>query len=207
MNGICTVYVVDDDVSVRTSICMMLDAAGFPNRAFAGADEFLAACTPDTCGCIILDVNMPGMSGPELQDELSRRGIKLPIIFLSGQGTIPLSVKAMKSGALDFLTKPVKGMVLLDRVRDALKQCSVLLDQAQAARRLASLSARERMVMKMVVEGKTSKDIARLLGISYRTVEVYRTRIMQKTGAANGMELARIVLKTTGSQIDRGDNP
>jgi FixJ family two-component response regulator len=207
MNGICTVYVVDDDVSVRTSICMMLDAAGFPNRAFAGADEFLAACTPDTCGCIILDVNMPRMSGPELQDELSRRGIKLPIIFLSGQGTIPLSVKAMKSGALDFLTKPVKGMVLLDRVRDALKQCSILLDQAQAARRLASLSARERMVMKMVVEGKTSKDIARLLGISYRTVEVYRTRIMQKTGAANGMELARIVLKTAGSQIDRGENP
>lgn len=120
------VFVVDDDLSVCDSISELLEVAGYTVETFQSAEEFLEICTPDTYGCIILDVNMPGMGGPGLQTELARRKLLLPIIFLSGQGTIPLTVRAIKAGAMDFLTKPVKSSILLTRVQDAMAQLSVL---------------------------------------------------------------------------------
>jgi FixJ family two-component response regulator len=190
------VYIVDDDASVRDSISMLLEAAGYAVAIFARAEEFLDVCTPDTLGCIILDVNMPDMDGPTLQQELTRRGLQLPIIFLSGQGTIPLTVRTLKAGAMDFLTKPVKGTVLLECVQGALEQCIIRQKNADTNHsidaRLALLTEREREVLNLAVAGHTSKEIAQRLGISYRTVEIHRAHIMQKTGASNMLELARI---------------
>ena len=196
MNDRANVFVVDDDASVRDSISMLLDAAGYIVAPFARAEEFLSMCSSDTEGCIILDVNMPDMDGPALQEELSQRGLHLPIIFLTGQGTIPLTVRALKAGALDFLTKPVKGEVLIARVQEALQQLSITRKQAKdsesIAARLATLTDREREVMMLAVAGYTSKEIAQRLNISYRTVEIHRAHVMQKTGTSNMLELARI---------------
>lgn len=190
------VFIVDDDAVVLDSLRMLLEAAGYAVATFHGAEDFLEICTPDTHGCIILDVNMPDMDGPALQEELNRRGLQLPVIFLSGHGTIPLTVRALKAGAMDFLTKPVKGSDLLARVQEAMHQCSVRQKQAKevqsVASRLAMLTERENEVLKLAVEGQTSKEIAQRLGISYRTVEIHRAHVMQKTGASNMLELARI---------------
>jgi FixJ family two-component response regulator len=196
MNEINNIFVVDDDESVRDSISMLLEAAGYEVATFSRAADFLNICNSSTLGCIILDVNMPEMDGPTLQEELARRGLQLPIIFLSGQGSIPLTVRTIKSGAMDFLTKPVRGAVLLDSVKSALAHCADLHNQAKTAQsisaRLAMLTEREHEVMLLAVEGYTSKEIAQRLDISYRTVEIHRARIMQKTGASNMLELARI---------------
>jgi FixJ family two-component response regulator len=196
MNENTNVFVVDDDASVRDSISMLLDTAGYVVSTFARADEFLAICSSNTEGCIILDVDMPDMDGPALQEELLRRGLHLPIIFLSGQGTIPMTVRALKAGALDFLTKPVKGDVLMACVNEALQQLSISRKQAKVsesiAARLAALTEREREVMMLAVAGHTSKEIAQRLNISYRTVEIHRAHVMQKTGTSNMLELARI---------------
>lgn len=191
-----TVFVVDDDAAVRDSLSMTLRAFDYAVATFSGADEFLNVCTPETQGCIILDVNMPNMDGPSLQVELKRRGLLLPIIFLSGQGTIPLSVRTIKAGAIDFLTKPVDGDVLLVRVQEALQECSNLQKQAKDSQsvtsRLAMLTEREREVLTLAIAGLTSKEISQRLNISYRTVENYRAHILLKTGASNMVELAHI---------------
>lgn len=196
MNKISNVFVVDDDESVRDSISMLLEVGGYAVATFSCADDFLKICTSSTQGCIILDVNMPGMDGPMLQDELTHRGLQLPIIFLSGQGSIPLTVQAIKSGAMDFLTKPVRGAVLLASVKAALEQCSILQNQFRISQsnsaRLAMLTEREHEVMMLAVAGQTSKEIAQRLDISYRTVEIHRAHIMQKTGTSSMLELARI---------------
>jgi FixJ family two-component response regulator len=201
MNNIANVFVVDDDEAVRDSLRMMLKAAGRSVATFQSAEEFLAICNSETLGCIILDVNMPGMDGPGLQAELNRRGLLLPIIFLTGQGSIPLSVRTMKAGAMDFLTKPVDGKELMDCVKQALDKCAQLQLQAQNNQShsaiLATLTEREREVMRLVVEGLTSKEIGECLHISFRTVENHRAQVMQKTGAANLLELARMVANLT----------
>jgi FixJ family two-component response regulator len=201
MSDINKVFIVDDDAAVRDLLAMLLEAAGYDVATFPCADDFLNVCTPDTQGCIILDVNMPNMDGPTLQEELTRRSFRLPIIFLSGQGTIPVTVRAIKAGALDFLTKPVDGSILLVRVQEALERCSIQQKQAQvsqsAAARLAMLTEREREVMMLAVAGHTSKEIAQRLDISFRTVEIHRAHVMQKTGASNILELARIVAPET----------
>jgi FixJ family two-component response regulator len=197
MNDTRHVFIVDDDAAVLDSLRMLLEAAGYPVAIFHGAEDFLEICTPDTQGCIILDVDMPDMDGPTMQDELNRRGLHLPIIFLSGHGTIPLTVRAVKAGAIDFLTKPVLGTVLLDRVQEGMKKCTELQEHARisqsVAERLATLTEREREVMMLAVEGHTSKEIAQRLDISYRTVEIHRAHLMQKSGASNMLELARII--------------
>ena len=191
-----TVYVVDDDASVRDALSMLLRVSGYAVASFGTATEFLDVSMPGTSGCIILDVDMPGMDGPALQQELIRRGVQLPVIFLSGKGTIPITVRTIKAGAVDFLTKPVDGSVLLARVQKALEQGLLLQKQAEAfqsiALRLAALTEREREVMKLAVAGLTNKEIAQRLGISYRTVEIHRTHVMHKSGATNLLELARI---------------
>ncbi len=195
-SGIIKVFIVDDDEAVRDSLTMLLEAADHAVETFSCADDFLRVCSSDTRGCIILDVNMPGMDGPMLQEELTHRGLQLPIIFLSGQGTIPVTVRTIKAGAMDFLTKPVDGEVLLARVHEAMERCSVRQKQAEIsqsiAARLATLTEREREIMMLAVAGHSSKEIAQRLDISYRTVEVHRAHVMQKTGTSNILELARI---------------
>jgi FixJ family two-component response regulator len=194
--SIPNVFVVDDDAAVRDSVSLLLETAGIPHRIFDSAEAFLRARLDSSAGCIILDVRMPGLSGPELQAELNERGVSLPIIFLTAHGDIPLTVRAIKAGAVDFLTKPVNGSVLLDRVQAALAQSVRLQEEASAqeslSRRMENLTDRERDVMALAVAGHPNKEIARLLGISHRTVEIHRARVMHKTGATNLLELARI---------------
>lgn len=197
------IFVVDDDAAVRDSLRMLLKADGLAVETFASGQEFLDACSADTHGCVILDVKMPGMDGTMLQEEMIRRAINLPIIFLSGQGTIPVTVRAIKAGAVDFLTKPVDGTELLRCVRDALKADSLahehLADRQSTMSRLSTLTDREREIMQLTIEGQTSKEIARQLDISYRTVESHRAHILRKTGAANLIELARLATQTSAA--------
>jgi len=191
-----TVFVVDDDAAVRDSLTLLLEQEDFVVEAFACAEAFLAACRPTQRSCAIVDIRMPGMDGMQLQSELSKRGIVLPVIFLTGHGDIPLSVRAIKMGALDFLTKPVTGSALMQSVQAALLESDRLNSQSEvvqsAAARIASLTEREREVMALAVEGLPNKEIARRLGISHRTVEIHKARIMQKTGADTLLDLARI---------------
>lgn len=200
MNAQPTIFIVDDDAAVRTSLSMLLKSAGYAFEAFASADDFLAACTPECHGCIILDVSMPVMDGPALQQELRRRGVLLPVIFLTGYGDIATSVRTIKAGAVDFLTKPVDGSILLNRVQEALEQDTRLRKQTDdyqsIASRLAALTKREREIMALVVNGHTSKEIAQRFAISFRTVEAYRARIMLKTGARSLPELTRMAVST-----------
>jgi FixJ family two-component response regulator len=193
MTNTTNVYVVDDDEAVRKSLRMLLKTEGYNVATFSSADEFLTMCNQETSGCIILDVNMPDMDGPALQEELNRRGLLLPIIFLTGQGSIPLTVRALKAGASDFLTKPVDGTELLACVNQALIKCEELKIQAaelQAkALLLATLTEREREIMSLIVAGLANKEIAERLDISSRTVENHRAHIMEKTGASNLREL------------------
>ena len=197
MNTPTRVYIVDDDAAVQDALTLQLGTAGYEVMAFSSAEDFLDHCTAETRGCIVLDVDMPGMKGPALQEELGRCGIRLPIIFLSGHGTIPTTVRTIKAGAMDFLTKPVQGSVLLARVREALEKCALMCRQTEeyqdVSLRIARLTEREREVMQLVVQGHASKVIAPMLGISYRTVELHRSRVMHKTGASNLLELAHFV--------------
>ena len=196
MRANATVFVVDDDAAVRDSLTLLLEQEDFVVEAFASAEAFLAACRPTQRSCAIVDIRMPGMDGMQLQSELSKRGIALPVIFLTGHGDIPLSVRAIKMGALDFLTKPVTGSALMQSVQAALLESERLGSQSEliqnAAARIASLTEREREVMVLAVEGLPNKEIARRLGISHRTVEIHKARIMQKTGADTLLDLARI---------------
>jgi Response regulator len=191
-----TVFIVDDDAAVRDSLSLLCETAGLKVECHDSAESFLNAWRPDQPGCVVLDVRLGRMSGPELHAELNRRGCRLPIIFLTAHGDIPMTVRAMKEGAADFLTKPVNGSALLDRVQSALRHSrelfcrqETLADQQQ---RLTQLTPREREVMLLALAGHSNKIIAKRLGISHRTVEIHRSRILQKTGAANMLELAQL---------------
>jgi len=203
-----TVFVVDDDAAVRDALVQLLEADGLRAKACASAEAFLAACRPGRAGCVVLDVRLPGISGLELQRALAARGIRLPIIFLTGHGDVATSVRALKAGALDFLEKPVQGEELLAHVRNALqlnaRDQREQADKTAAQARLARLTPREREVMPMVLAGHPNKEIARRLGISHRTVEIHRTRVLQKMGAATPLELAAVA-QACGMQIADGD--
>lgn len=190
------VYVVDDDPAVRDALTLLIEQEGLPVIAFDSAEAFLANCCGKCRGCVIVDVRMPGMDGVQLQEEIVRRGCPLPVIFLTAYGDIPMTVRAMKAGAVDFLTKPVTGAALMQSVQAALEESERRKVQADtnsvASSRLSSLTQREREVMALAVEGHSNKEIARRLGISHRTVEIHRGRIMQKTGTATLIDLARI---------------
>ncbi len=200
MNKINNVFVVDDDDAVRKSLRMLLKTEGYTVATFPSADEFLAVCNQETAGCIILDVNMPEMDGPSMQEELNRRGLNLPIIFLSGQGSIPITVRALKAGAMDFLTKPVDGTELLACVKLALEKSADMQKQAadsqSKASLLATLTEREKEILSLIVAGYANKDIAERLGISFRTVETHRAHIMEKTGASNLKDLLTLGMST-----------
>ncbi len=196
MNGSTTVFVVDDDSAVRDALTLLLEQDDITVETFASAEDFLAGCRPVARSCAIVDIRMPGMDGMQLQAELTRRSVLLPVIFLTGHGDIPLSVRAIKAGAVDFLTKPVTAAALRESVQAALLESARLSTRAEthqtAAERVATLTEREKEVMALAVEGLPNKEIARRLGISHRTVEIYKMRLMRKTGANNLLDLARI---------------
>ena len=192
-----TVFIVDDDAAIRDSLSLMIEQENIAVQAFDSAETFLAAYQPECCGCAIVDIRMSGMDGLELHKALLKRHILLPIIFLTGHGDIPMSVQAIKAGAVDFLTKPVTREKLLNSIRAAIQQSETVLSEnanhQEALSHLASLTDRERDVMLLAVQGHPNKHIARQLGISHRTVEIHKSKIMQKTGAINLLDLARIV--------------
>jgi len=189
-----TVFIVDDDAAVRGGLSMQLEAAGFPVKAFASAEDFITAICPAVIGCLVLDVRMPGMTGPDLQLELARRNINLPIIFLSGHGDIPLAVKSIQAGAVDFLTKPVSGPVLIERIQMSLRlsaeQWEKDAENKILQEKMATLTEREREVLALALAGYSNKEIATRLGISFRTVEHHRSRILLRTGTDNLFKLA-----------------
>jgi two-component system response regulator FixJ len=190
-----TVFIVDDDASIRSSLSLLLETDNLPSACFASADDFLAACGPNPDGCLILDVRMPGMSGLQLQDELALRQISLPIIFLTGFADIPMTVGAMRKGAVDFIAKPVNGAVLLERVHSALES-NRLQRAASAARsqfeaRLLKLTPREREVLVLALSGMPNKTISKELAISVRTIEGHRAQIYLKLGVDSLIELAQ----------------
>lgn len=188
-----TVFLVDDDHSMREALSQLLDNAGFEVKAYPGGAEFLADCDKDSAGCVLLDMSMPGMNGREVQMELAKRGIRLPILFLTGHGDIPSAVQAVKAGAVDFLEKPIRGYVLLARVGKALEIDTERRRSADKTRDLrqrhARLTPREREVMRWITSGLSNKEVARKLELSPRTVEVHRQHVMYKMGADNLVEL------------------
>jgi len=183
------VHIVDDDTAMRESMALMLELAGFQVLSFAGARDFLASFTPEHCGCLVLDHRMPEMTGLELQRELLTRNISLPIIFLSGYGDIPTTVRAVKSGAVDFLEKPVSKEILIERIQQAFaadrRQRALAAEEQSVRDRYAGLTPREREVFQLATRGLANKEIARELDISPRTVENHRARVMEKMQAEN----------------------
>ena len=190
------VHVVDDDDSFRTAVARLLGAAGYEVRTYTSSGDYLLKREPGLAGCLLLDLRMPGPSGIDLQQALAKAGEPLPIVFLSGQGDIATSVRAMKAGAVDFLTKPVDQDTLLEAVRDALVRGEherALREQAQSwQQRYDRLTPREREVLWQVVAGKRSKQIATSLSASERTVKAHRAHIMRKMGATTVAELIRL---------------
>jgi two-component system response regulator FixJ len=191
------VYVIDDDEAARHSLEFLLDCAGIRVRSFASADAFLAASPPLSGACVITDVRMPGRSGIELVEEMKRRGATVPVIVITGHADVPLAIQAMHAGVADFIEKPFDDEVMLSAIRRALAQ-QAGKEEAQAERqaildRIASLSGREHEVMDGLVAGEANKAIAFDLGISARTVEVYRANVMMKMHAKTLSELVRMV--------------
>src|SRR6185437_13597420 len=193
-----TVFVVDDEESVRGSLRFLLRSAGLESHAFGSAPEFLAAYDPAQPGCLVLDVRMPGMNGLELQQELNLRGAVIPVIFITGHGDIPMAVEAMQHGAHDFLQKPFRDEDLIERVRRALAkdaEARAALEEHKSIRsRLDSLTPRERQVLTLMARGKPNKIIAHELSVSQRTIEIHRARVMTKSGASSLAELVRMVM-------------
>jgi FixJ family two-component response regulator len=193
------VFVVDDDASVRKALARLLKSAGFRTQLFASAEEFLKQPLPDAPACALLDVSMPGLSGLDLQHALAERDVRLPVIFITGHGDIPMSVHAMKAGAADFLTKPFNATDLLAAVRQAIARHSEAL-QTQAAetavqQRAETLSQREREVMELVVCGLLNKQSGHKLGVSEKTIKAHRAQVMRKMQANSLPELVRMAEK------------
>ena len=196
-----TVFVVDDDSAVRSAIRLLLKSVGLPVSTFDSAQGFLDGHSNDAAGCVLLDVRMPGMSGPALQQELSVRGSILPVIFITGHGDVSMAVEAMQHGAFDFVEKPFHDQDLLERVHGALElnaQARNQLSEQQAIRdRFGSLTPREREVLQHVTRGSSNKVMAYDLSISQRTVEIHRARLMEKMQAPSLAHLVRMTLALT----------
>ena len=190
------VYVVDDDKAILDSLRLLLKSDGLDSITFTNASAFLKEFDADRHACLLADIRMPGMSGLELQAELNHRGIDIPTIFITGHGDVPMAVKAMQDGALDFIQKPFRDEDLLKRIRDALKiDLQRLVHRRtvlEARRRIATLTPREKEVMQKVVDGCANKVIALDLGVSQRTVELHRARVMHKMGVRSLADLVRM---------------
>jgi two-component system response regulator FixJ len=193
-----TVFVVDDDPAVRDSLHWLLQSVGLAVETYATGEQFLQAYDPARPGCLVLDVRMPGMSGLRLQEELAARHILLPVIILTGYAEVQTAVRALKTGAFDFIEKPYSDEVLLDHIHRALdadrqaREAATL--RAEIGARFASLTPREREVMQLVTAGKANKVIASELGLSPKTIEVHRAAVMDKMGADSVAELVRLEL-------------
>jgi two-component system, LuxR family, response regulator FixJ len=196
-----TVFVVDDDASVRTAVKRLLQSIGLQVKTFDSAQAFLAHSPHDKPACLVLDVRMAGMSGIELQEQLTKAGLRMPIIFITGHGNIPMSVKAVKSGAVDFIEKPFDDQKLIDAINIALKEDGKYrLEQAEITdiqHRVDSLTPREHEVFDLVVTGMLNKQIAFDLGMSEKTVKVHRARVMQKMKAESLADLVRMAEKVS----------
>jgi RNA polymerase sigma factor (sigma-70 family) len=208
MSGAPVVFVIDDDPSVRSTLKFLIGTVGLDAESFATTDDFLVRKLPDAPSCLVLDVRLRGLSGLEFQGVLAARNIRLPIIFITGYGDIPMSVRAMKSGAVEFLTKPFRDQDLLEAIRIALERDRARREQereiTEIQERFSSLSPREQEVVCMVVAGKLNKQIAGELGTAENTVKVHRSRAMEKMNAQSLADLVRMLekLKTaSGSSL------
>lgn len=190
------VFIIDDDEAVRDSMSMLLETVNLTHQCFSSALEFLDSYDGTQQGCLVLDIRMPGMSGLELQDRLKESEALLPIIFITGHGDVPMAVKAMRKGALDFMRKPIREKDLLDRIQEALDYeagiRNIMVDREQMMKRLATLTTREREVFERVADGHANKVIGLDLGISERTVEVHRSQVMKKLEARSLAQLVKI---------------
>jgi two-component system, LuxR family, response regulator FixJ len=190
-----TIFIVDDDPSVRDSMKMMLQSVGFDVKTFVSAQDFLTAKLQERPGCLILDVRMPGMSGLDLQEKLVSAKTPLPVIFITGHGTVPMSVRAMKAGAVDFLQKPFEEQDLLDAIYRAIDQQRekklITEETDQIQKRLDALTPREHEVFSLLVTGMANKEAAYLLGTSERTIKAHRAQIMEKMKAGSLADLVR----------------
>ncbi|MBT8486767.1 MAG: response regulator transcription factor [Phycisphaerales bacterium] len=193
-----TVYVVDDDAAIRHSMRRLVESIGLAVEAFASAREFLARFDPAVPGCVVLDVRMPEMSGLELQEELLARGHRVPIIVVTGYADVPMAVRSMRAGAMDFIEKPFTPQTLLERIQRAVAKDAearrTRAEQIDVERRIQRLTPRELQVMDRVVAGRTSKNIAADLGLSPKTIHVHRAEMMAKMQAGSVAELTRMVV-------------
>jgi RNA polymerase sigma factor (sigma-70 family) len=195
-----TVYIVDDDRAIRHAMELLMRSVGLDFEIFHSADEFLEGHSVERAGCLVLDIRMPGLGGLELQEKLNEQGNGLPIIFITGHGDVPMAVEAMQKGAVDFIQKPFRDQELLERIAEALKadeqRRSARAAKAEVSSRIEKLTNRERQVLDLVVTGKPNKVIAYELGVSQRTVEIHRARVMEKMQARSLADLVRMHLAT-----------
>jgi hypothetical protein len=194
-----TIFVVDDDDAVRTSLRLLLKSVGLPVETFSSAQEFLDAFDSERAGCLVLDIRMPGMSGLELQQKLNEMHAIIPIVFITGHGDVPMAVEAMQHGAIDFIQKPFRDQELIDRINQARetdqKNREGLGERDAIIKRMGQLTPREREVLNLVIKGKANKVIAFDLNVSQRTVEIHRARVIEKMEASSLAHLVRMVLE------------
>lgn len=198
MQSEAIVHIVDDDKAIRDSLTLLMKSVGFESKAYDSAEIFLNEADLYSPGCLIVDIRMRGISGLELQQTLNNKGIKLPIIIITGHGDVPVAVQAMKAGAVDFLEKPYDNEVLVTRIKQCLSEVSEFQDKsrilAEAEARLSQLTPREREVMNLLVAGKHNKVIAKELSISVRTAEAHRAKVMKKLHAESLSDIVRLAL-------------
>lgn len=194
------VHIIDDDEAIRDALSFLFASRGLRARAWASGEDFLAALPQPDCACIVLDVRMGGLSGPDTFDRLRATGCRAPVIFLTGHADVPVAVRALKAGAFDFVEKPFNDNAIVDLVLAAIEshaaRTAELGARQDVERRLATLSAREEEVLRLMLQGRLNKQIADTLGIAMRTVELHRSRLIAKMGARNAVELAALLSET-----------